>query len=135
MMENPDTEEELCAYAREDEVREEDCIICKNQKTGDAERIARARAATTAHALAMKESEAGDSRFSFLELYGIYFPKIYTHEYKREHTMERERQEHILYFSGNGPICYYHSEFDDDFVLECYKKTEQEYAESAWKSS
>jgi hypothetical protein len=112
-----------------------DCVICKNQETGDAEKVAMKRAAATAHELAMNEAEKGDKRFSFLELYGVFFSKIYKHEYKRELTMESERQQHVLRFDPKNAhtLCDYHNEFDDAFCLEVYEETKKTYSNSKWK--
>lgn len=89
-----------------------------------------------AHTLAMKESEKEDERFSFLELYGLYFRKIYQHEYSREWVMEREKNNLDLKLAPENArkLCSYHGEFDDAYSLEVFEKTKQEYNEGGWKS-
>ena len=120
------------------DVTEDICDGCKYEETKAFERIAQQRAAARAHTLAMKEArscEEKDTRFSFLELYGLFFPKIYTHEYKREWTMERERQQLAIRLNPASKLCDYHGEFTDDFCIEVYKKVKQDYARGKWKPS
>ena len=111
----------------------DECDCCKYNDTKAAERVAKERAAARAHTLAMKEAEREDARFSFLELYGLFFPKIYTHEYNREWTMEREKQQEAIRLTPGRKLCDYHNEFDDDFCRKVYKQVARDYAKSKWK--
>ena len=115
----------------------ESCPVCKELASGKVEAIAKARAANTAHVLAVKEAEKAlkkNKEFSFVDLYTIYFRKIYDHEYARNHYVERER---ITYFESVNPknretICDYHCEFEDEFKKKVYKEVEKNYAKSKW---
>ena len=95
--------------------------------------ISRRRAAQTAHVLAMEQADISDTRFTWIELYKLYFDRIYEHEYKRNEYVERERAEMRLRKEvGVGALCGYHGEFDDKFVERVHRDLEAKYAKSKW---
>ncbi len=116
------------------------CIVCDKLASGIVEAKAKARAAKTAHVLAVKEAEKALKKnrdFSFVDLYTIYFRKIYEHEYLRNQYVESER---ITYFESvnpknRGSICDYHCEFEDEFKKKVYKVVELNYARSKWPNT
>jgi hypothetical protein len=113
------------------------CPVCKELGSGKVEGVAKARAAKTAHVLAIKEAEKAlkiSKDFSFVDLYTLYFRKIYEHEYERNHYVERERISCFLSIDlKNKPnLCGYHNEFEDGYKIYIHKKVEAKYAKSKW---
>ena len=112
------------------------CIICTRLADGTLETIAQTCSAKISHELALQEAKKGDPRFTFQELYVLFFSKIYEHEYNRRLTIERERLQIKLRFESENrdKLCSYHSEFSDGFVLQCHKGAEKDYATSKWRA-
>ena len=111
------------------------CPCCKYQESKTAEQVAHKRASQRAHTLAMKEAEKGDMRFSFLGLYGLFFPLIYQHEYGRELEFEGEKQQLTLQLKPENAdkLCCYHGEFTNTYNIDIFKKVKIRYDQGKWK--
>ena len=111
------------------------CPCCKYQESKTAEQVAHKRASQRAHTLAMKEAESGDARFSFLGLYGLFFPLIYQHEYGRELEFEGEKQQLCLQLKPENAdkLCCYHGEFTNTYNIDIFKKVKIRYDQGKWK--
>lgn len=118
----------------------DECLICEDirESKSKVEEIARKRASRTAHQLASDQADVGFAGLEWLEVYGIFFPKIFKHEYDRNLKFERElEQERIVKWHQDHPgICGYHSEsvgwLHDGFHAKCMKELRREYATSKW---
>jgi len=111
------------------------CPCCKYLDSSVAAHVAHKRASQRAHNLAMKEAEKGDVRFSFLGLYGLFFPLIYQHEYDRELDFEREKQQLNLQLKPENAdkLCCYHGEFTNAYNTEIFKEVKIRYDQGKWK--
>lgn len=105
------------------------------QESKAVEQVAHKRASQRAHTLAMKEAEKGDARFSFLGLYGLFFPLIYQHEYDREWHFEREKQQLYIQLKPENAdkLCCYHGEFTNEYNIEIFKEVKRKYDQGKWK--
>lgn len=114
---------------------EDDCLVCKNG--GDKpvlEKVER-KSAQTAHELAVKEAQKRrGGEMTFVELYSVFFKRIYDHEYARNLYYMRNKYEHELYKKAleKGELCHYHGEFDPGFNEKCMKDLDVKYAKSKW---
>lgn len=114
---------------------EQDCLVCKNGGDKPVLKAVERRSAKTAHELAMKEAEKKASKdFSFVELYTIYFKRIYDHEYSRNLYYMRNKHEHEIYKKAlkTQELCYYHGEFDPGFNEKCMKGLDAKYSKCKW---
>jgi len=113
----------------------ETCPCCKYGYTKKAEKVAHKRASQRAHNLAMKEAESEDARFTFLELYGMFFPRIYKHEYDRELDFEREKQQLNIQLKPENAdrLCSYHGEFTNTYNIDIFKEVKIKYDKGKWK--
>jgi len=111
------------------------CPCCEYLDSNAAAHVAHKRASQRAHTLAMKEVENCDAKFFFLELYGIFFPRIYKHEYDRELHFEREKQQLTLQLKPENAdkLCCYHGEFTNAYNTEIFKEVKQLYDIGKWK--
>ena len=114
---------------------ESECAVCSGGGDKPVLAAVEKKSAQTAHVLAMKEVEKKrGGEFSFVELYSIYFKRIYDHEYSRNLYYMRNKHEHELYKSAvkTGNLCDYHGEFDEAFNEQCMKDLDKKYARNKW---
>lgn len=90
----------------------EKCPICNDWCGPNSMKIAQGRAAKTAHALAKDKADAGMAGLGWLDVYNVFFSKIYIHELKRNLALERELElEKSVEKNQNHPdVCGYHCE-------------------------
>jgi hypothetical protein len=111
------------------------CAVCSGGGDKPVQAAVEKKSAKTAHILAMKQVEQkGSSEFSFVELYTIYFNRIYDHEYGRNLYYMRNKHEHEIYKSAvkTGHLCDYHGEFSEAFNEQVMKDLDKEYAHNKW---
>jgi hypothetical protein len=107
------------------------CAVCANGGDKPVQEAVEKKSAQTAHMLAMKQVETKrSSEFSFVELYSIYFKRIYEHEYNRNLYYMRNKHEHEIYKSAvkTGHLCEHHGEFSEAFNEQVMKDLDKEYA-------
>lgn len=112
------------------------CPVCIRNSSGIIEDVSHKRATAAAHSIAMRiasDNNADDThRMSFLDVYCLYFRRVYEHEYERSRRIEVER---IVWknLKTKGK-CDYHSEFDCDFKFckKVYQECERKYSTSKW---
>lgn len=115
-----------------------ECPICKDWCGANSAAISKKRASRTAHILAMKKADEGLADLEWEEVYSIFFPKIYKHEYERNLILEREIElEESLERNKHDPdVCDYHMEnigwTEDGFHKKTMKALRRRYAESKW---
>lgn len=72
------------------------------------------------------------------EVYTLFFPKIYRHEYERNLKLEREieLEESIKRNMNHPDVCGYHQEnlgwYEDGSHAQSMKGVRKQYAESKW---
>jgi beta-glucanase (GH16 family) len=114
------------------------CPICNDWCGPGSAAIAKKRSARTAHELATKKADEGLADLAWEEVYAVYFPKIYKHEYERNLKFEREIElEASVKKNLNHPdVCGYHAEncgwYVDDTHGESMKGLRRWYANSKW---
>jgi hypothetical protein len=111
------------------------CAVCANGGDKPVLQAVEKKSAQTAHVLAMKEvQKKREGEFTFVELYSIYFNRIYEHEYSRNLYYMRNKHEHELYKSAvkTGNLCYYHGEFSEAFNEQVMKDLDKEYTHNEW---
>jgi hypothetical protein len=114
---------------------EEICLVCSGGGDKPVLKAVERRSAKTAHELAMKEAIKKASKdFSFVELYTIYFKRIYDHEYSRNLYYMRNKHEYQLYKEAlkTWALCDYHGEFDLGFNETCMKDLDKKYSRNKW---
>ena len=115
-----------------------ECPLCKDWCGPKSKEISRKRASKTAHQLAEKKANEGIPGLDWEEVYALFFPKIYRHEYKRNLELEREieLEESIKRNEKNPNICCYHDEnimwMHDGTHKETMKRLRRNYAQSKW---
>lgn len=118
-----------------------DCPLCKDWCGPNSEKISRKKASRTAHDLAAKMADKGIEGLEWEEVYALYFPKIYRHEYERNHHLERELEleASIVRNMKNLNVCSYHQEtlawYEDGSHKKTMKETRREYAQSKWPNT
>ena len=114
------------------------CPICKEWCGPKSKEISRKRAARTAHLLASKKADEGIAELEWEEVYSLFFPKIYRHEYKRNLELERaiELEESVERNKDHPDVCEYHQEnigwAEDGSHAKTMKNLRRNYAESKW---
>jgi hypothetical protein len=113
------------------------CPICNDWRGPKSKKISHKRALRTAHELATSTADKGIAGLEWEEVYSLFFPKIYRHEYKRNLKLEEEieLEESIERNKENPNVCSYHQEnimWADDPDMDCSKRIRQEYAQSKW---
>jgi hypothetical protein len=114
------------------------CPICKDWCGPESTRIAKGRAAKTAHALAKEKADAGMPGLDWLDVYMVFFPKIYIHELKRNLTLERQLEltKSVERNQNHPDVCEYHWEnvmwFRDGTNAKVTREVQKEYDESKW---
>jgi hypothetical protein len=106
----------------------------------DVEALAHPKAMRTAHDLAMKKSETPLAEFEPLDIYLLYFRRIYTHELKRTKKILAARAVHeCLVRNLDKEVCSYHSENQMWYESEQFEKkgddlkqAETEFRNSKW---
>ena len=116
-----------------------ECPMCQYD-SGDIDALAHSKAMHTAHDLAMKKSETPFDGFDKLDIYLLYFRRIYTHERKRTGKILAARASYkSLIENLDKEVCCYHAEnqhwhhsgeFGD--TEEGRKKDEAEFRNSKW---
>lgn len=115
-----------------------DCPICKDYCGPKSKEISHKRASNTAHVLAMKKADEGIKGLEWTEVYGLFFPKIYKHEYQRNLELEREieLEASVKRNMHNFDVCNYHREnvgwMEDGTHKETMKGVRRNYANSKW---
>lgn len=76
--------------------------------------------------------------FDFVDLYPIYYRKIFQHELARNMKVEEERlswssTKHAR--ANKLPLCSYHNEFSQMYHDLVHKSVETEYSRSKWPKS
>ena len=116
----------------------EKCPICKDWCGKRSAEISKKRASRTAHSLAEKKADEGIDGLVWEEVYAVYFPKIYKHEYERNLKLEREieLEESLKRNMDNRDVCYYHQEnigwIEDGTHAKTMKNLRTIYARSKW---
>jgi hypothetical protein len=98
------------------------------------------KAMRTAHDLAMKKSESATGEFEKVDVYILYFRRIYDHELKRNMKILYKREElACLLRNLDKDVCDYHQESQMWYETEEYgkkkdylKDAEGEYRETKW---
>jgi hypothetical protein len=114
-----------------------DCPICKDWCGPKSKEISHKRAARTAHVLAMKKADEGLVDLEWQEVYAMFYPKIYKHEYRRNLELEREieLEESVMRNQHNPDVCGYHQEniaWMGDPQMNVLKDLRRNYAVSKW---
>ena len=118
-----------------------DCPVCKDWCGPKSKKISHKRASNTAHVLAMKKADEGIKGLEWTEVYGLFFPKIYKHEFERNLKLEREieLEESVKRNMHNRDVCAYHCEnigwMEDGLHEKTMKKLRRWYSESKWPNS
>lgn len=102
-----------------------------------------AAAMRTAHELAMKKSETTIGDFEKVDVYLLYFRRIYEHELKRKTKILAARAEYACLLRNlNREVCSYHAESQMWYESEEFgkkkdymKDAEREYSSSKWPKS
>lgn len=116
----------------------EKCPICQDCYDVSPAEISKKRASRTAHDLAQKKANEGMEGLEWEEVYAVYFPKIYRHEYKRNLKLESEiaLEKSIEKHQDNPKVCSYHYEnvlwYYDGNHAKCMARTRKEYANTKW---
>lgn len=126
-------------YSTED-VKEtvRECPICKDWMGPKSKEISRKRAARTAHTLASKKADEGLVGLEWEEVYSLFFPKIYRHEYQRNLELEQaiELEESVKRNGDHPDVCWYHLEnvewATDGFQKKYMKELRRNYAQTKW---
>lgn len=119
----------------------EKCPICEDWCGPKSKEISRKRASKTAHELSEKKANEGIVGLDWEEVYALYFPKIYRHEYERNIKLEREieLEESVKRNENNPAVCDYHQE-NIGWMLDGTHKTSMKglrrnYAQSKWPNA
>lgn len=117
------------------------CPICEDWCGENSKKISRKRASRTAHDLATKKADTGMEGLEWEEVYTLFFPKIYRHEYERNLKLEREieLEESVKRNMNHPDVCSYHAEnimwHAEDPKGRLMKNLRKEYANSKWPKS
>jgi hypothetical protein len=119
-----------------------ECPMCQYPYP-DFEVLAHPKAMRTAHDLAMKKSESASGEFEKVDIYLLYFRRIYEHELKRTKKILTARAEHeCLLRNLDKEVCCYHAESQMWYETEEFgkkedyvKDAEKEYCNSKWPKS
>ena len=115
--------------------------MCKEYKyLQDFKSVAHPKAMRTAHELALKKSSTASGEFDAVDVYLLYFRRIYEHELKRTMKILYAREELACLVRNLGKeVCSYHSESQGWYEDETFgkkkdylKSEEKEYAETKW---
>lgn len=115
-----------------------ECPICNDWCGPKSKEISHKRAARTAHELAMKKADEGIAGLEWQEVYALFYPKIYKHEYARNLELEREIElEASVKRNVTHPdVCDYHEEnvmwMEDGTHAKTMKELRHKYATSKW---
>ena len=122
------------------------CPVCFHAvETEQCNKIIHESAKISAHLLAAAEAERTmDERFSFVDLYVLYFPRAYGHEYHRVRRHETAKQMLECLLETPEKICSYHTsqvqhEFDYKYgsnltSTELATAIDDEYQRSVWSA-
>lgn len=116
----------------------EKCPICKDWCGEKSKQISRKKASRTAHQLANKKADEGIEGLEWEEVYALFFPKIYRHEYQRNLALEREieLEESIKRNMKHPDVCDYHQEnlgwYHDGTHKDCMKGLRRNYCQTKW---
>lgn len=102
--------------------------------------VAHPKAMRTAHDLAMKKSESASGEFEKVDIYLLYFRRIYDHELKRRLEIMYAREDlAVLLRNLDKEVCGYHQENQMWYETEEFgkkedylKAAEKKYRESKW---
>jgi len=117
------------------------CPMCTEYTyESDMKTLAHPKAMRTAHDLAMKKSESATGEFEKVDVYILYFRRIYEHELKRNMKILYAREElACLLRNLDKEVCSYHQESqawyeDEEFgkKKDYLKDAEKKYRESKW---
>lgn len=114
------------------------CPICKDWCGDNSKKISRKKASRTAHDLATKKADEGIEGLEWEEVYALFFPKIYRHEYERNLLLEREieLEESIKRNMKHPDVCDYHQEnlgwYEDGTHKKTMKHLRKNYSQSKW---
>lgn len=117
---------------------EKKCPICEDWCGPKSKEIAQKRAARTAHELAMKKANEGIAGLEWEEVYGVFFPKIFKHEFERNLKLERELEldESVKRNEKHPDVCDYHYEnitwMNDGTHKKSMKDLWRRYHKSKW---
>ena len=120
------------------------CSICDEHiYEDDFKVLAHPKAMRTAHDLAMKKSESVVGDFEKVDVYLLYFRRIYEHELKRNTKILAAREEHArLVRNLDKEVCSYHEESVGWYISDTFgkkkdylKDAETEYRNSKWPKS
>ena len=120
------------------------CPMCAEYKyESDFNTLAHPKAMRTAHDLAMKNSENVVGEFEKVDVYLLYFRRIYDHELKRNMKIMYAREElACLIRNLDKEVCSYHEESVGWYISDTFgkkkdylKDAETEYRNSKWPKS
>jgi hypothetical protein len=86
----------------------------------------------------MKKADEGIVDLEWQEVYALFYPKIYKHEYRRnlELELQIELEESVRRNQDNPDVCGYHQEnvgwMGDGFHDNSMKDLRRNYANSKW---
>jgi hypothetical protein len=115
--------------------------MCNEYKyEDDFKESAHPKAMRTAHDLAMKKSESASGEFEKVDVYLLYFRRIYEHELKRRMAIMYAREDlACLLRNLDKEVCGYHQESQMWYETEEFgkkkdylKDAEKNYRESKW---
>ena len=115
-----------------------ECPICNDWCGPKSKEISHKRAARTAHELAMKKADEGIIGLEWVEVYGLFYPKIYKHEFERNLKLERELEldESVKRNEKHPDVCDYHGEniewMNDGSHDKTMKELRHKYSTSKW---
>jgi hypothetical protein len=118
---------------------EDKCPMCYADDR-EWKHLVKVRTTRTAHLLATERANKGIEGLEWEEVYALYFPKIFRHEYARNLRYEGElaldRLTRKYYANPDPNICCYHHEnlgwFADGMHAKTMKAVRQDYAQSKW---
>jgi len=117
------------------------CPMCKEYTyLEDFKSTAHPKAMRTAHELALTKSSTASGEFEAVDVYLLYFRRIYEHELKRTMKILYRREELACLVRNLGKeVCDYHSESQGWYESEKFgkkkdylKDAETTYANSKW---
>ena len=115
------------------------CLLSYSAHDATAHKMASA----SAHLLAAAEAErSADARFTFVDLYILYFPRAYRHEWHRARRYEKAKAQLYIYTTQRDALCNWHTssiqhEYDYHYGADATTQSlrdfiERDYERNRW---